>query len=104
MGSACGLGLSSGARMPRGQDSRLLTESRLWVSSSWGNGETEGCGGGQETQNSLVFDSILTVDQDCGCLDQLGTNADLEIQEARRLCHQLSLSMYLCHALGKLRT
>lgn len=96
-GSAQGLGC-------KGPDSRLLTESRLWVSSSWGNGETEGCGGGQETQNSLVFDSILTVDQDCGCLDQLGTNADLEIQEARRLCHQLSLSMYLCHALGKLRT
>lgn len=48
----------------------------------------------------MVLESILMVDQDCGCLDQLGTNADLEIQEAQRLSHQLSLSMYLCHAMG----
>lgn len=30
-------------------------------------------------QNSLVLVSILKLDQDRGCLDQVGTNVDLEI-------------------------
>lgn len=80
-------------------DSRPQAENRFMGVHCWGNTETEGCGGGQEAQNPPVFMSILMLDQDYCCQDQVETIVDWQIKEAQRLCHELSLSVSL-HAQG----
>lgn len=80
-------------------DSRLQAENRFMGVHCWGNTETEGCGGEKEAQNPPVFMSILTLDQDYCCQDQVETIVDWQIKEAQRLCHELSLSVSL-HAQG----
>lgn len=95
MGSPSGLGLSSGTRMPVIWTAGSGQKTDLWGSASQRNVEAEGCGGGREAQNPLVFISMLTFDEDYCCQDQVGSNVSLQIKEAQRLCHELSLSVIL---------